>query len=85
MSEQENKELIKKGYAAFTAGDVETVMSLFDDDVEWVQPGESAVSGTYHGKAEVMEYMSRLAEKSRDGEAQSDLSPRAIRSSRSPR
>ena len=64
MSEQENKELIKKGYAAFTAGDVETVMSLFDDDIEWVQPGESAVSGTYHGKAEVMEYMGRLAEKS---------------------
>ena len=51
MSEQENKELITKGYAAFSAGDVETVMSLFDDDVEWVQPGESAVSGTYHGKA----------------------------------
>ena len=64
MSEEENKELIKKGYAAFTAGDVETVMSLFDDDVERVQPGESAVSGTYHGKAEVMEYMGRLAERS---------------------
>ena len=63
MAEQENKELIKKGYAAFSAGDVETVMSLFDDDVEWVQPGESAVSGTYHGKAEVMEYMGRMAEK----------------------
>ena len=63
MSEQENKELITKGYAAFSAGDVETVMSLFDDDVEWVQPGESAVSGTYHGKAEVMEYMGRMAEK----------------------
>ena len=63
MSEQENKELIKKGYAAFSAGDVETVMSLFDDDVEWVQPGESAVSGTYHGKTDVMEYMGRMAEK----------------------
>ena len=64
MSEQENKELIKKGYEAFAAGDVETVMSLFDDDVEWVQPGQSAVSGTFHGKTEVMEYMGRLAEKS---------------------
>ena len=63
MSEQENKELIKKGYAAFSAGDVETVMSLFDDDVEWVQPGESAVSGTFHGKAEVMEHFGRMAEK----------------------
>ena len=64
MSEQENKELIKKGYDAFSAGDVETVMALFADDVEWIQPGDSAVSGTYHGKTEVMEYMGRLAEKS---------------------
>jgi ketosteroid isomerase-like protein len=64
VSEQENKELIKKGYDAFSTGDVETVMDLFDDDVEWVQPGESAVSGTFHGKAEVMEYMGRLAERS---------------------
>ena len=64
MSEQENKELIKKGYDAFSAGDVETVMALFADDVEWIQPGDSAVSGTFHGKTEVMEYMGRLAEKS---------------------
>ena len=38
-------------------------MSLFDDDIEWVQPGNSAVSGTFHGKAEVMEHFGRLAEK----------------------
>lgn len=63
MSEQENKELVKKGYEAFAAGDIDTVMSLFDDDVEWVQPGDSVVSGTFHGKAEVMEYIGRLAQK----------------------
>jgi uncharacterized protein len=63
MSEQDNKEVIKRGYEAFTAGDLETVMSLFDDDVEWVQPGQSAVSGTFHGKAELMEHLGRLAEK----------------------
>jgi len=39
-------------------------MSLFDDDIEWVQPGDSAVSGTFHGKTEVMEHLGRLAEKS---------------------
>ena len=38
-------------------------MDLFDDDIEWVQPGESAISGTFHGKAEVMELHGRLAEK----------------------
>jgi ketosteroid isomerase-like protein len=64
MSEQDNIEIIKRGYAAFSAGDLETVMSLFDDDVEWVQPGQSAVSGTFHGKAELMEHLGRLAEKS---------------------
>lgn len=64
MSEQENKDLVKKGYEAFSAGDIDTVMGLFDDDIEWVQPGESAVSGTFHGKAEVMEHIGRLAQKS---------------------
>jgi uncharacterized protein len=64
MSAEDNKEIIKRGYAAFSAGDVESVMNLFDDDIEWVQPGQSAVSGTFHGKAEVMEHLGRLAEKS---------------------
>jgi ketosteroid isomerase-like protein len=39
-------------------------MSLFDDNTEWVQPGDSAISGTYHGKRELGELVSRLAEKS---------------------
>ena len=64
MSAQENKEIIERGYEAFARGDLEATMSLFDDDVEWVQPGGSTVSGTYHGKTEVMEHMMRLAEKS---------------------
>jgi uncharacterized protein len=63
MSEQDNKEAIQRGYAAFASGDIEAVMSLFDDDVEWVQPGQSAISGTFHGKAEVMEHLGRLAER----------------------
>jgi uncharacterized protein len=63
MSEQ-NIELVKKGYEAFAAGDVEALMSLFDDNIEWVQPGESAVSGTFHGKGELGQFLARLAEKS---------------------
>ena len=64
VSEQENKELVKKGYEAFAAGDVQAVMDLFDDDVEWVQPGLSAISGHFHGKTEVMDFLGRLASKS---------------------
>jgi len=51
MSEgQQNIELIKKDHEAVAAGDVEQLMSVVDDDIEWVQPGESTISGTYHGK-----------------------------------
>ncbi|MBV8928519.1 MAG: nuclear transport factor 2 family protein [Mycobacteriaceae bacterium] len=66
MSEQteRNIDVIKKGYEAFAAGDLEGVMNLFDDNVEWTQPGESTISGTYHGKGEVVGYLTRLAEKS---------------------
>jgi ketosteroid isomerase-like protein len=65
MSEQEqNIELVKKGIEAFSTADVETMMSLFDDNIEWVQPGDSAISGTYHGKGELGQFFGRLAEKS---------------------
>ncbi|MGV0835468.1 nuclear transport factor 2 family protein [Mycolicibacterium thermoresistibile] len=63
MSAEENIETIKRGYEAFAAGDMETVLSLFDDDMEWVQPGDSAISGTYHGKAEFMDFLGKLGEK----------------------
>ncbi|MDX1891404.1 nuclear transport factor 2 family protein [Mycolicibacterium sp. 050158] len=65
MSEQQrNIELVEKGYEAFATGDVEQLMSLFDDNVEWIQPGESTISGTYHGKGELGEFLARLGEKS---------------------
>lgn len=65
MSEQEqNIEVVKRGYEAFMAGDMEMLMSLLDDNIEWIQPGQSAVSGTYHGKGELGEYINKLAEKS---------------------
>ncbi|OBJ12071.1 DUF4440 domain-containing protein [Mycobacterium sp. 1482292.6] len=64
MSEQEqNMKLIKKGYEAFNAGDGDTVMSLFDDNVEWIQPGDSAISGSYHGKQEIAELLAKMSEK----------------------
>ena len=63
MSEQEqNIELIKKGYEAFNAGDGDTVMSLFDDNIEWVQPGDSAISGTYRGKQELAGLFAKMGE-----------------------
>jgi ketosteroid isomerase-like protein len=61
--EQDNIDLVTRGYEAFTRGDMDTVMALFDDNIEWVQPGNSTISGTYHGKGELGQYLARLAEK----------------------
>ena len=64
MSAQENIEIAKQGYAAFSAGDAETAMANLADDLEWVVPGNSAVSGSCHGKAEVGALWAKMAEKS---------------------
>ena len=64
MSTSQNVETAKKGYAAFAEGDLETVLSLYDDDVEFVLPGNSTVSGTYRGKAELTDMFAKLAEQS---------------------
>jgi uncharacterized protein len=64
MSTTQNIETAKKGYAAFAAGDIDTVLGIFDDDIEFVAPGNSAVSGNYRGKGEVTEFFAKLAEQS---------------------
>jgi ketosteroid isomerase-like protein len=46
----QNVEIAKKGYEAFGAGDVETALADFDDNIEWTIPGNSTLSGTYRGK-----------------------------------
>ena len=64
MSTSQNIETAKKAYAAFAAGDLETAMSNLDDNVEWVVLGNSTISGTYRGKAEVTGLFAKAAEKS---------------------
>ena len=64
MSEQEhNIEFIKRGYEAFNAGDGNAVMDLFDDNIEWVQPGDSAIGGSYRGKQDLAGLLAKMAEK----------------------
>ena len=60
----QNIEIAKKAYDAFASGDLETVLSTFDDNVEFVLTGNSTISGTYRGKDEVTKFFAKLAEKS---------------------
>ncbi len=64
MAGEQNVETAKQGYAAFSAGDVEAALENIADDIEWIVPGNSAVSGSYKGKQEVLGFWGKLAEKS---------------------
>lgn len=50
MSAQDNVALLKKGYAAFAAGDLDTLRGMFADDIVWHSGGNnSTLSGDYKG------------------------------------
>ena len=63
MAGEQNVETAKQAYAAFSAGDAGAAMARIADDVEWITPGNSAISGTVHGKQEVGALWAKFAEK----------------------
>jgi ketosteroid isomerase-like protein len=63
MAGEQNLETARRGYQAFMSGDAEGAMEDIADDVEWITPGNSAISGTLHSKQEVGELWGKLAEK----------------------
>jgi ketosteroid isomerase-like protein len=63
MAGEENLANTKAAYAAFAAGDIETASANLADDIEWIVPGNSKLSGTYRGKNEVIGFWMTLAEK----------------------
>lgn len=62
MTAHENAELVRSGYEAFAAGDLDTVAKLFAPDIRWHIGGRSAISGTYTGHNEVFGFFGKLIE-----------------------
>ena len=63
MAGEQNVESAKRAYEAFSRGDAEGAMANMADDIEWITPGNSSISGTRHGKQEVGELWGKFAEK----------------------
>jgi uncharacterized protein len=57
-----NEDLLRRGYAAFGAGDIQAVMSLFADDIIWHSGGVNQLTGDYHGHDQVISYFGKLME-----------------------
>lgn len=54
MADHPNAELFRRGYTAFQNGDLDTVRSLFADDIVWNVPGHSHFAGAHRGVDNVL-------------------------------
>lgn len=64
MSEQNNVGLVRMAYDAFGRGDINALLSLLDESIEWITPGPSDLptAGTRRGRQAVGEFFKTLNE-----------------------
>lgn len=55
----DNAEVVRRGYAAFNAADVEALAGLFDEDASWHTPGRGPIAGDYLGRDAVFAQFGR--------------------------
>ena len=64
MSEQDNVRLVQRAYDAFKRGDIEGLLQLVTEDVEWITPGPSDImpsAGHRRGRQGVADFFSTLS------------------------
>jgi ketosteroid isomerase-like protein len=54
-----NGDVVRRGYAAFNASDIDTLTQIFDKASSWHTPGQSPVAGHRHGRDEVFAQFGR--------------------------
>src|SRR5205085_9298847 len=59
MSAQEDAELVRRGYEAFIAGDMEWLNEHLHENVVWHVPGHNLTSGDYRGREAVLGFFPR--------------------------
>ena len=62
MSEQQNIEIVKRGYEAFGHGDMQALLGLFDEQIEWIASGTADLptSGRRTGRQQVAEFFTAV-------------------------
>lgn len=64
MTEQENVQIAKEGYAAFARCDIASVLSFYTADAEFISNGLAGVVpwvGTYKGTEQIAQFFAKLA------------------------
>jgi uncharacterized protein len=62
VTEEQNIEIVRRGYEAFKRGDVVALVSVMDPGVEWITPGppELPTAGRRRGHLGVIEFVKAL-------------------------
>ena len=60
MAENPNEALVRRGYQAFSSGDMATLAEVMSPDVVHKAAGDSAMSGDYKGRDEVFGFYGQL-------------------------
>lgn len=64
VAADKNIDLLKRGYAAFTSGDMDTLRrEIFQPDVLWHQPGDNPTAGDYRGVEQVIALFGNLMQR----------------------
>ena len=58
----DNVELLRKGYEAFAREDLDGIIPLLDERIEWRNPEDSPIAGTWHGHQGVREWFAQAKE-----------------------
>jgi ketosteroid isomerase-like protein len=62
MTADENAAIMRRAYAAFNSGDMNTLIATFDDGVVWHLPGRSRFADDYQGRDATLAYFGQLAQ-----------------------
>jgi uncharacterized protein len=62
MSTQENIQIAKDAFAAIDRGDMQGLLALFAEGIEWIIPGEWPLAGTHRGHAGVADLFQKAFE-----------------------
>jgi ketosteroid isomerase-like protein len=62
MAEHPDCVLVRRGYTAFVAGDMETLSELFTADAVYHYPGDNILSGHHKGREAILDLFRRMGE-----------------------
>jgi uncharacterized protein len=62
MSTQQNVQIVKDAFAAIGRGDMQGLLALSAEGIEWIIPGEWPLAGTHRGHAGLADLLQKASE-----------------------